>query len=71
MLSKLWILPIDIRLSAHMSKLRLRPCSYSYPGFPTWIGIREVSWRGLSNNLRDLHSPMWAHFAFTRCTHRN
>ncbi len=32
MLSKLWILPIDIRLSAHMSKLRLRPRSYSYIG---------------------------------------
>ena len=32
MLAKLWILPIDIRLSAHMSKLRLRPRSYSYIG---------------------------------------
>jgi hypothetical protein len=32
MLAKLWILPIDIRLSAHMSKLRLHPRSYSYIG---------------------------------------
>ncbi|CAH1649871.1 Undecaprenyl-phosphate glucose phosphotransferase [Hyphomicrobiales bacterium] len=32
MLRKLWVLPIDIRLSAHMSKLRLRPRSYSYVG---------------------------------------
>jgi Undecaprenyl-phosphate glucose phosphotransferase len=32
MLSKLWVLPIDIRLSAHTSKLRLRPRSYSYIG---------------------------------------
>lgn len=32
MLSKLWVLPIDIRLSAHASKLRLRPRSYSYIG---------------------------------------
>ncbi|WP_349371093.1 undecaprenyl-phosphate glucose phosphotransferase [Salinarimonas sp.] len=32
MLSKLWILPIDIRLAAHTSKLRLRPRSYSYIG---------------------------------------
>jgi len=32
MLRKLWILPIDIRLSAHMSKLRFRPRSYSYFG---------------------------------------
>lgn len=32
MLRKLWVLPIDIRLSAHMSKLRFRPRSYSYIG---------------------------------------
>lgn len=32
MLSKLWVLPIDIRLSAQASKLRLRPRSYSYIG---------------------------------------
>ena len=32
MLGKLWVLPIDIRLSAHASRLRLRPRSYSYIG---------------------------------------
>ncbi|MFD0938386.1 undecaprenyl-phosphate glucose phosphotransferase [Methylobacterium trifolii] len=32
MLSKLWVLPIDIRLSAHATKLRLRPRAYSYLG---------------------------------------
>ncbi len=32
MLAKLWVLPIDIRLSAHTSKLRLRPRAYSYIG---------------------------------------
>ena len=32
MLRKLWVLPIDIRLSAHMNKLRFRPRSYSYIG---------------------------------------
>jgi Undecaprenyl-phosphate glucose phosphotransferase len=32
MLAKLWVLPIDIRLSAHAAKLRLRPRSYSYLG---------------------------------------
>lgn len=32
MLRKLWVLPIDIRLSAHLSKLQLRPRSYSYFG---------------------------------------
>ena len=32
MLRKLWVLPIDIRLAAHMNKLRFRPRSYSYIG---------------------------------------
>ena len=32
MLRKLWVLPIDIRLSAHANKLRFRPRSYSYIG---------------------------------------
>lgn len=32
MLRKLWVLPIDIRLAAHMSKLKFRPRSYSYIG---------------------------------------
>ena len=32
MLAKLWVLPIDIRLSAQATKLRLRPRAYSYLG---------------------------------------
>ncbi|MBB4015925.1 Undecaprenyl-phosphate glucose phosphotransferase [Chelatococcus caeni] len=32
MLRKLWVLPTDIRLAAHMSQLRLRPRAYSYIG---------------------------------------
>jgi Undecaprenyl-phosphate glucose phosphotransferase len=32
MLKKLWVLPVDIRLSAHNNKLRFRPRSYSYLG---------------------------------------
>jgi Undecaprenyl-phosphate glucose phosphotransferase len=32
MLKKLWILPVDIRLSAHTNKLQFRPRSYSYIG---------------------------------------
>ncbi len=32
MVKKLWVLPIDIRLSAHTNKLRFRPRSYSYIG---------------------------------------
>ncbi|MGN6100796.1 MAG: undecaprenyl-phosphate glucose phosphotransferase, partial [Devosia sp.] len=32
MLKQLWVLPVDIRLSAHMSKLRLASRAYSYLG---------------------------------------
>jgi Undecaprenyl-phosphate glucose phosphotransferase len=32
MLKQLWVLPVDIRLSAHMSKLRLTSRAYSYVG---------------------------------------
>jgi Undecaprenyl-phosphate glucose phosphotransferase len=32
MLKKLWVLPVDIRLSVHSNKLRFRPRSYSYLG---------------------------------------
>ncbi|HZS63892.1 MAG TPA: undecaprenyl-phosphate glucose phosphotransferase [Xanthobacteraceae bacterium] len=32
MLRKLWVLPVDIRLAAHMNKLKFRPHSYSYLG---------------------------------------
>jgi Undecaprenyl-phosphate glucose phosphotransferase len=31
-LSKLWVLPVDIRLSAHAQKVRYRPHAYSYLG---------------------------------------
>ena len=31
-LSKLWVLPVDIRISAHGQKLRYRPRAYSYIG---------------------------------------
>lgn len=32
MLKKLWVLPVDIRLSAHSNQLRFRPRAYSYIG---------------------------------------
>jgi len=32
MLKRLWVLPVDIRLSAHMNKLRLTKSAYSYVG---------------------------------------
>ena len=32
LIKKLWVLPVDIRLAAHASKLRFRPRAYSYAG---------------------------------------
>jgi len=39
MLKKLWVLPVDIRLSAHSNKLRFRPRSYSYIGSVPLIDV--------------------------------
>jgi Undecaprenyl-phosphate glucose phosphotransferase len=41
MLRKLWVLPIDIRLAAHMNKLHFAPHSYSYIGNVPLIDIVE------------------------------
>ena len=42
MLKKLWVLPVDIRLSAHMNKLRFRPRSYSYLGKIPTLNVFEA-----------------------------
>jgi Undecaprenyl-phosphate glucose phosphotransferase len=39
LLKKLWVLPVDIRLSAHTNKLRFRPRSYSYIGNVPFLDI--------------------------------
>ncbi len=41
MLKKLWVLPVDIRLSAHTNKLRFRPRSYSYLGEVPTLDVFE------------------------------
>ncbi len=41
MLKKLWVLPVDIRLSAHSNKLRFRPRSYSYIGTVPMIDVLD------------------------------
>ncbi len=42
MLKKLWVLPVDIRLSAHTNKLRFRPRSYSYLGSVPTLDVFEA-----------------------------
>jgi Undecaprenyl-phosphate glucose phosphotransferase len=39
MLKQLWVLPVDIRLSAHTNKLRLRPRSYSFIGTVPFLDV--------------------------------
>lgn len=38
-LKKLWVLPVDIRLSAHTDKLRFRPRAYSYIGSVPFLDV--------------------------------
>ncbi len=39
MVRKLWVLPIDVRLSAHTAKLRFRPRAYNYIGSVPFLAI--------------------------------
>jgi Undecaprenyl-phosphate glucose phosphotransferase len=41
LLKKLWVLPVDIRLSAHSNELRFRPRTYSYIGNVPFIDITD------------------------------
>jgi Undecaprenyl-phosphate glucose phosphotransferase len=42
MLKKLWVLPVDIRLSAHTNRLRFRPRAYSYLGKIPTLDVFET-----------------------------
>jgi Undecaprenyl-phosphate glucose phosphotransferase len=41
MVRKLWVLPVDIRLAAHISRLRFRPRAYSYIGHVPVLDISD------------------------------
>ncbi len=41
MLKKLWVLPVDIRLSAHSNQLRFKPRAYSYLGHVPTLDMFE------------------------------
>src|ERR1700712_2869464 len=56
MLKKLWVLPVDIRLSAHTNKLRFRPRSYSYLGKIPTLDVFEApitDWDQVMKSLFD------------------
>lgn len=57
LLKKLWVLPVDIRLSAHSSKLRLRPRSYSYIGRVPFLDLFDrpiTGWSQVSKRMFDV-----------------
>lgn len=50
LLKKLWVLPVDICLSAHTNKLRFRPRAYSYIGNVPFIDVQDrpiADWDGV------------------------
>lgn len=56
MLKKLWVLPVDIRLSAHTNKLRFRPRAYSYLGKVPTLDVFEApitDWDQVMKSLFD------------------
>ena len=57
LLRQLWVLPVDIRLSAHADKLKFRPRMYSYEGSLPFIDVVDkplADWDSVSKRAFDL-----------------
>ena len=57
MLKKLWVLPVDIRLSAHSNQLRFRPRAYSFVGRVPMLDIFDKpisNWDSVAKRLFDI-----------------
>ncbi|MBV5264115.1 undecaprenyl-phosphate glucose phosphotransferase [Pinisolibacter aquiterrae] len=57
LLRKLWVLPVDIRLSAHADKLKFRPRNYSYEGSLPFIDVVDkplADWDAVTKRIFDL-----------------
>ncbi len=57
MLKKLWVLPVDIRLSAHSSELRFRPRAYSFIGSVPMLDIFDKpinDWDSVAKRIFDI-----------------
>ena len=55
-LKALWVLPVDIRLSAHTNKLRFRPRSYSYIGDVPFFDVFDkplADWDYILKSIED------------------
>ncbi len=67
-LKKLWVLPVDIRLSAHMSQLRFRPRSYSYIGSVPMLDIFDKpinDWDSVAKRAFDIVFSLIGIIAFS------
>ena len=57
LLKKLWVLPVDIRLSAHVNQLHFRPRSYSYVGSVPMLDIFDKpisNWDSVAKRIFDI-----------------
>jgi Undecaprenyl-phosphate glucose phosphotransferase len=57
LLKKLWVLPVDIRLSAHADRLRFRPRNYSYEGSVPFLDVVDkplADWDSVAKRSFDL-----------------
>ncbi|MCW5695516.1 MAG: undecaprenyl-phosphate glucose phosphotransferase [Bauldia sp.] len=56
-LQQLWVLPVDIRLSAHSARLRFRPRSYSFVGTVPFLDVFDkpiADWDGVLKRAFDI-----------------
>ena len=57
LLRKLWVLPVDIRLSAHADRLKFRPRNYSYEGSVPFLDVVDkplADWDAVAKRVFDL-----------------
>ncbi|MFC5989647.1 undecaprenyl-phosphate glucose phosphotransferase [Limoniibacter endophyticus] len=57
MLKKLWVLPVDIRLSAHSTELTFRPRAYSYIGAVPMLDVMDKpinDWDSVAKRIFDI-----------------
>jgi Undecaprenyl-phosphate glucose phosphotransferase len=57
LLKRLWVLPVDIRLSAHTAQLRFRPRAYSHEGSVPFLDIFDkpiANWDAISKRAFDI-----------------
>ena len=68
MLKKIWVLPVDIRLSAHANMLQFRPRAYSYVGNVPMLDIFDkpiTDWDSVAKRIFDIVFSALAIVAFS------